>query len=345
MVAEKTVKLKKIPSKILIIKPSSLGDVIHSLPLLHVIRNDFQFSKVHWVIAKGLECLLENHPMIDKLWIINKDEWKNIRKFKDTLIEIKTLYRELGEESYDIVIDLQGLLRSGIIANATHAPVRLGFNEAREGSNMFYTHKIHGGRDIHAVDRYLKMASALGCDIDSVVFPMPLIVESDNIRKLKSELNEYAVIVPGARWQSKKWFPGRYARLAAILNIKSIVIGGRQDKEISDYIESHSGGNAISMAGRTTLKELISLIRNAKFVITNDSGPMHIAAACNVPVIAIFGPTNPVRTGPYGFTHNVIRADIACSPCYKRKCKTLKCLESIPVEKVYDSVRLIAGRS
>lgn len=341
MVAKKTIKIHRAPKKILIIKPSSLGDIIHSLPFLNVIKNDFEFSKIHWVVAKGLECLLENHPMIDKLWVINKDEWKNIRKLKNTFAEISNLYRELRNESYDIVIDLQGLLRSGILTNAANAPLRIGFMEAREGSTIFYTNKIQGGKETHAVDRYLKIASAMGCDIDNVIFPLPLIFESESVVDLKIKIKEYAVLVPGARWKTKQWFPERFAQLSSLMNIKSIVIGSRQDKEISDYIQAHSGGKAISMAGQTDIKELISLMRSAKLVVANDSGPMHIAAACGVPVVAIFGPTNPVRTGPYGKNHIVIKSDIPCSPCYKRKCKTLKCLNDISVAQVSEGVNKI----
>ncbi len=341
MITKEIIKIKKLPKKILIIKPSSLGDVIHSLPFLNVIKNHFESSKIHWVIARGLECLFEYHPMIDKLWVINKDEWKNIRKVRNTITEISNLYKDLKDESYDIVVDLQGLLRSGILTNATRAPLRIGFKEAREGSTMFYTHKIHGGQEIHAVDRYLKIAAALGCDIDNVIFPMPLIFESERVMSLKNEINEYAVLVPGARWKTKQWPPEKFAQLSSLMNIKSIVIGSEHDREISEYVESLSSGNAISMAGKTNLKELIPLIRNAKFVIANDSGPMHIAAACGVPVISIFGPTNPVRTGPYGANHIVIKSDLPCSPCYKRKCKTMKCLRSISVEAVYDAARLV----
>lgn len=339
------INIKKIHRKILIIKPSSLGDVIHSLPFLNVIKNNFNFAKIHWVIAAGLESLLDSHPMIDKLWIINKDNWKDIKKFKDSFCEIKRLCSELKDESYDMVIDLQGLFRSGFLAKVTDAPIRIGFSEAREGSAIFYTHKIEGGKEIHAVDRYLKIASALGCNIDEVRFPMTLIIESERIKKIRTELGQYAVIIPGARWKTKKWSPDKFALLANNLNCKSLVLGSREDVEISDYIQTHSAGKAISLAGKTDIKDLIILIRNAKLAISNDSGPMHIAAACGVPVIAIFGPTNPVRTGPYGSNHIVIKSDIPCAPCYKKKCKSLKCLEGISVEMVSDYVRLIEKRN
>jgi heptosyltransferase-1 len=134
--------LIKDPRKILIIKPSSLGDVVHSLPFLNVIRTCVPKAEIHWVIAKGFEGLLEGHPMVNKLWIINKDKWKKIKNVKGTINELKGLFKELKKEKFDLVLDLQGLLRSGILTSATSAPVRIGFAEAREGSKFFYTHKV-----------------------------------------------------------------------------------------------------------------------------------------------------------------------------------------------------------
>ena len=157
--------MNRNPQKILIVKPSSLGDVVHSLPFLNAMKTCFPEAEIHWVIAKGLEGLLDGNPMIERLWVINKDAWKKIDNAKNTVTEIRNLFKGLKKEKFDLVIDLQGLLRSGIITKSTGAPVRIGFQEAREGSRFFYTHKVKGGKDIHAVDRYLKIASVLGCDV------------------------------------------------------------------------------------------------------------------------------------------------------------------------------------
>lgn len=170
---QKPLNLPSKIDKILIIKPSSLGDVVHSLPFLNSVRKCFPQAEIHWIIAKGLEGLLEGHPMVNKLWIINKDAWKKIKNVKGTVSELNVLFKKLKREKFDIVVDLQGLLRSGILAAATSAPLRVGFSEAREGSRFFYTHKIKGGRDIHAVDRYLKIADFLGCNITDIRFPLP----------------------------------------------------------------------------------------------------------------------------------------------------------------------------
>lgn len=334
------ITIKKAPKKILIVKPSSLGDIMHSLPFLQATKDTFPSSEIHWVITKGLEGLLEDHPLINKLYVIKKDQWKNLRKIKENIAEVRKLFKELNE-AYDMVVDLQGLLRSGLLSYAAKAPIRVGFKEAREGSSFFYTHKVIGGEEIHAVDRYLKIAAAFGCKIEKTGFPMPPIKELEKAANLKKELGDYAVIVPGARWKTKIWHYERFGTLALMLDIKTVIVGSEADIEISKSIEDKSDGKALSIAGKTDIKELICIIRNARYVISNDSGPMHIASALGIPVVAIFGPTNPVRTGPYGDNHITLKSDISCSPCYKKSCKNIRCMDDISVEKVYDAINYI----
>jgi lipopolysaccharide heptosyltransferase I len=327
----------KNPEKILIVKPSSLGDVVHSLPFLNVAKTCFPNAEIHWVIAKGLENLLEGHSMIDKLVIIHKDMWKKITHAQHTVKEIKALLKRLKQEKYDLVIDLQGLLRSGIITKATNAPIRAGFQEAREGSRLFYTHKVKGGKDIHAVDRYLKIAAYLGCDISDIRFPFP----SHSMLSLDQSLfsEDYAVIIPGARWKTKVWPAGKFGKLASKLYLKTVIAGGESEIEAADTIVSLSQGKSISLAGKTGLKELVEVIRHAQFVVSNDSGPMHIAAALKIPVFAIFGPTDQTRTGPYGKGHTIIREDVTCAPCFKKTCNDMKCMNDLSVEKVYKTIK------
>jgi len=326
----------KNPIKILIVKPSSLGDVVHSLPFLNVVKACFPKAEIHWVIAKGFEKLLEGHSMIDKLVIIHKDMWKKISHAQRTVKEIKALFKSLKQEKYDLVIDLQGLLRSGIITKATNAPIRVGFQEAREGSSFFYTHKVKGGKDIHAVDRYLKIAAYLGCDISDIRFPFPSDSISPPDRSLFPE--DYAVIIPGARWKTKVWPAEKFGKLASKLSLKTVVVGSKSEIEAADTIVSLSQYKSLSLAGKTDLKELVKVIRHARFVVSNDSGPMHIAAALNIPVFAIFGPTDQTRTGPYGKGHTIIREDVTCAPCFKKTCNDMKCMNDLSVEKVYHLV-------
>lgn len=322
--------------KILIVKPSSLGDIVHSLPVLDSLKRRFPDSTIHWVVARGFEGILEGHPMIERLWIIDKDDWKKLSRAMVSVSELRNLFRSLRSERFDCVIDLQGLLRSGIITGATGAPLRIGFREAREGSRLFYTHTVEGGKDVHAVDRYLKIARFLGCDTGEVFFPFPGCGTAFTDLALPSGIacGRYAVLVPGARWASKRWPAEKFGRLAARLPVKSVVVGGKGDATLAGDVVRFSKGTAFSLAGKTDLKGLVEVVRCARFMVCNDSGPMHIAAAMGIHVFALLGPTNPLRTGPYGEKHTIIRKDIPCSPCYRRSCKNNECMAMIKVEEV-----------
>jgi lipopolysaccharide heptosyltransferase I len=322
--------------KILIIKPSSLGDIVHGLAVLDALYRCYPGAEIHWLVAKGFEGLLGDHPMLKKLWIIHKDEWKKISRIRTTVAELRTLFRNLRKEGFDLVIDLQGLFRSGLIAKATGAPTRIGFKEAREGSTTFYTHTVEGGKDIHAVDRYLKIPAFLGCKVARVRFPFPPFKHSPD--PALSAPHEYAVMVPGARKPVNRWPAQRFGELASQLPMRTLVLGSRGDRMLAEEVVRTSQGKAESIAGKTDIRGLIQVIRGARFMVSNDTGPMHIAAAFGIPVFALFGPANPLRTGPYGKGHTVIRKDIPCAPCYRKTCKNPRCLDMITVGEVAEIV-------
>lgn len=333
--------MKKIKhyKKILIVKPSSLGDIVHSLPFLNSIRSCFPKAEIHWVVAKGFEDILDENPMIDKLIVINKDMWKKILKTGETIKEVKTLFSRLKSERYDLVVDLQGLFRSGMITMATRAPERVGFAEAREGSRLFYNIKVKGGKGVHAVDRYMKVAGAIGCDTGNIIFPFPLFKNDlKEIKKIKNGMKDYAVLVPGARWDTKMWPAEYYGKLASMLPMKTFVIGSSKDMVLAEKVVKASKGKAFSLIGKTNLKELIDILRDARMVVSNDTGPMHIAAGLRVPVVAIFGPTSPAKTAPYGQGHIIIKSEEKCAPCFKKKCRNMKCMREIYVDMVFKKI-------
>lgn len=320
-------------AKALIVKPSSLGDIVHSLPFLASLKRTHPNAMVHWVVARGLEGLLDSHPMVDRLWIIDKDKWKRISNMPGTIREFGALMTGLAREKYDIAIDLQGLFRSGLIAKVSQAPTRVGFSDAREMSPIFYNRMVAGGLDSHAVDRYMKVASNLGFDTSKIEFPI-LTSPYDTGE------SDYAVLVPGARWDTKIWPASRFSELAAKLQIKTFILGGSTDTIRADEIVAASKGNSTSLAGKTSLKELAHVIKGARFMVCNDSGPMHIAAGFGVPVFAIFGPTNPERTGPYGSGHTVFQSSIDCVPCYRKGCNDLKCMKAVSPDEVLGAIKL-----
>ena len=329
--------IKNTPKKILIIKPSSLGDIVHSLPFLHAISKRFPQAEIHWVVARGLHTILAGHPLIKKLWVIDKDKWKKLSNIFETLREVIAFWRDLRKEGFDISVDLSGLLRSGLITFASGAKIKMGFSDSDEGSPFFYNTKIEGGTDIHAIDRYLKLAEMLGCNIDDIRYPMaPL---DPTPKSLKDLPGKYLVMSPSAGKEANRWPAERFGQLAAKLPIPSIVISSLADKDVADKVVALSSGKAISMAGKTSLTELFILIAKARCFISNDTGPMHIAAAQGVPVFAIFGPANPARTGPYGKAHTVISHHVDCAPCYAWKpCDHWECMDKLDVETVYNTI-------
>lgn len=332
------------------VKPSALGDVIHSLPFLKVMKERYPDAQIHWVIARSFQSLLEGHPMIHRLWVFDKDAWKQSGgRLSRTISDLRRLFRALKAERFDLVVDLQGLLRSGIISLAAGCPVRVGFAEAREGSRFFYSHLVEGfagDPDIHAVDRYLRVAEYLGCKVGRVEFPLPALELDAEKRRCLRVPERYAVLAPAAGGTAKKWPPRRFGELAARLPLPSVVVAGGSDAALADEVVSFSAGKAISVAGQTSLLELAAITKGADFVVCNDTGPMHLAVALNVPVFALFGPTNPLRTGPYGPGHTVIREKLSCSPCYRRKaCPNLKCMESLTVERVHSIIAAASARS
>jgi lipopolysaccharide heptosyltransferase I len=331
------ISFPRAPEKILIIKPSALGDIIHTLPFLAAARATFPKAEIHWVVAKGLHTLLEEHPLINRLWILDKDCWKQLSRLRETIPEIMKFRKELAEERFDISIDLSGLLRSGLITLAANAHYKLGFSDSNEGSPLFYTHKIEGGKQIHAVERYLKLAAMMGCDTSTVNFPLPPYPKDSLL--LASLPKHFCVMVPSAGKEANRWPADRFGKLAASLPLPSIIISNKADSSVVAEAVANSNNKAINLAGKTSLKELVSLISRARFLVTNDTGPMHIAAALNVPVFAIFGPANPIRTGPYGTIHTVIQEQANCIPCYRRKpCAHWSCMKNISVERVRQKI-------
>lgn len=318
--------------KILIVKPSSLGDIIHSLPFLNALKKRHPRSSVHWVVARELAGILEGHPMVDRLWPIDKDRWKHLRRLPASLAELRQLAAALRREHFDLVVDLQGLLRSALISRAASAPAVVGFREGREGSPLFYTHRVAGGVGLHAVDRYLKVADFLGCDTHEVAFPLVIPRDESILADNGLLRGQYVVMIPGARWDTKRWPADRFGRVAAALPLRSVILGSAADRGDALVAEAHSSGHAVTMAGRTTLQDATVLLRHSRAALTNDTGTMHLAAALGIPVCAIFGPTDPRRTGPYGKGHIILSAEAHCAPCFRKRCSTTECMDGITVE-------------
>lgn len=325
--------------RILIIKPSAIGDVVHTLPILNLVRRKWPRATIAWLITPQCAGLIEGHPLLDELIIFDRKRfagaWKSIAAFK----ELHRFTKSLRERKFDLVLDLQGLFRSGWLTGKTRAQVRVGFSNAREMAPIFYTHKVPiDTMEQHAIDRYLKLAEFIGCDDGPVEFPFAT-AETDrqHVREVLGQINRYALLLPGTNWQTKRWPVEKFAALVEPLRqrlgLTSVLAGGPDAAAMV-----HHFPGAINLAGRTSLRQLCALIESAAVVIANDSGPMHIASALCRPLITLFGPTNPIRTGPFNRLETVLRLDLPCAPCYSRRCTHTSCLAWIDVESVLDAV-------
>jgi lipopolysaccharide heptosyltransferase I len=338
--------------KILVIKPSSLGDVIHSMPFLKALKDLYPDAQIDWVISQSFQAILEGHPLINRLILFNKDAWRKKAYWRRTLAEIPAFYLDIRAERYDLTIDLQGLLRSGLITFFAWSPKKIGFDVAREGSKFFYHQRVKTNHLTHAVDRYLEVVRALALpnvdlkwDRQKLQFPLPIQPEAAQRMAEKLQgVKDYVVVAPSARWETKRWDPEFFGNVIAALQATSVIVGSPSDQPIAREVLIASQNKGIDFTGKTDLKELVALIAQAKALLSNDSGPIHIAAALKVPVVALFGPTDPYKTGPYGwdFPHSAshaVMADVSCRACLKRKCPTVECHSAIERDQVIEILR------
>jgi lipopolysaccharide heptosyltransferase I len=322
--------------RVLIIKPSSLGDIIHALPVASSIKSAFPGVKIDWVVGKAYTELLEGNPDIER--VIEFD--RGMLKGPGRIGRLVSFARELRRERYDIVIDLQGLLRSALMAFACRAGVRAGFENAREGAPLFYSVRVKvPDRDMHAVDRYMLLPAMLGIRDTDTTFNLATGQQHlEQARKLLSEAGitegtPFVAVAPSARWVTKRWDPASFADVSRELysrfKVRSVYVGTAEDRSVMQGVDGWVPAGSAEIFGRTGIKTLSAVFKLANAVLTNDSGPMHIAAAAGTPTVALFGPTDPKRTGPYGEGHRVLTSDVECAPCFSRGCSDVRCLSGI----------------
>jgi heptosyltransferase-1 len=338
--------------QILIIKLSAIGDVVQALPALEAIKRTYPQSTLDWVVEAAASDILAEHPLIDRLLVSRRKEWLRMLWRPSTFLGgfrgITGFIRELRCRQYDIAIDLQGLLKSGIIIGCARAKRKIGFAGTRELSHHFLNEHIPA-YDIekHALERYLDAARYLGAVDPPPVSTLPIGKEladmRERIRGFSTNGRKIVVINPVARWKTKLWQEDKFAQLADRLmrerNAVVVLTGSPGDREVTGRIRAMMRQEAHDWAGKTTLKGLAALASLADLFITTDTGPMHLAAAAGCRVVALFGPTAPWRTGPYGTGHVVVRAGTSCSPCFRRECDiNVRCMQEISVDDVMTQI-------
>jgi lipopolysaccharide heptosyltransferase II len=330
--------------KILILKPSSLGDVIHALPVLRLLKLHYPKAEIFWWIDSALAPLIEGDPDLAGIVRFERKRWAKPPHWPEMLRSI----RWLRAQRFDLVIDLQCLLRSATFAWLANGKKLVGLDETREGARGFYDYAApRKNFHTHAVDWYLATLPPLGVPVHKNFQWLPerpeisAAVKSkwpEANSKLKTQNSKLVLLQPGARWLNKRWPANYFAELVRALAEKFpaarfAILGDKGDQPLGAMISQAAPERCLNLCGATSLPEMIEWVRRGDLLITNDTGPMHVAAALGKPLIALFGPTEPRRTGPYGQLENVLRLDLPCSPCLSAHCaiaETDQCLRDLP---------------
>ena len=344
---------KNDPLEILIVKLSAIGDVVHTLAFLDVLHQNFSKAKIDWLVEEGASGIIEGHPAIRRVIISKRKSWlRNLfenRRYGQVFREILSFKKDLRHRHYDVVIDLQGLLKSGVLVGFSRGNRKVGMAGAREGAWLFLKEPpVRVNTHQHAIDRYLEVATYLGCKWDRWENRIP--VSATHQRAIDQMLEgggfeggNLLAINPMAKWKTKLWEPELFAalgdRILRDFSCRIVFTGSQDDRLVIDNISSMMKTRPLNFAGRTSLKELACLYGRCRVLITTDTGPMHMAAAMGCAVVALFGPTSPLRTGPYGSKHRVMTSGAACSPCFKKACDEWSCMRNITVDSVYGAVR------
>lgn len=286
---------------ILIIKMSSLGDVLHALPTVYALRENCPKARIVWAVHETFSAVLPGKPYIDDVVYIDKKRLKSLSYWRE-------LRRTLHAYQFDVSFDLQGLAKSAIVAFNSGAKEKYGYWEMREGS-FLVSKGLKGAHQYdHVIERYLDTVRVLGGTVDAIEFPLPDIsaVQATMAKRLTADgmQGPYIAIVPGARWDVKEWpvtYWQEFIRRVTDTGVNVLLLGSKDDAEKGRAItQGVPSSRVFDYTGRTSLKELMAAIADARLYISADTGPLHIANALKKELIALFGPTCPDRTGPYG---------------------------------------------
>jgi heptosyltransferase I len=371
-------------SRILLIKPSALGDVVHTIPVLVKLRARYPRARIDWLITPENAEIVRCHPALSNVVLFaRRDFSKRGRRWHATL-GFFDLLRQIRRAKYDLVIDMHGQMRSALFALISGARVRIGFDRpikfsrtisaehdlknipshgwrgAREGSWIAYTHRIPiPTLDVHAIDRYLWVGPLLGLDDDPPDLTIHL--SADIVHNVERLLVEHGVpasaplvvLVPGTIWETKHWTIDGFAGVARQFLHDGFAValaGTKRDQQRCRRIAAGAPGTC-DLSGKTTPAQLAELIRRAEVAVTNDSGSMHVAASLGKPMVSVFGPTNPVHIGPYQRPQSVVRVDLPCSPCNYRRLSQCPfdhaCMKQVTSAMVVERARkiLAAGKA
>lgn len=308
------------PKSILIVKTSSLGDIVCALPVLTQLRRLYPAAHIAWVVDHRFADLLHGHPFLDEVYVLEHHKpgptagtWATLWGF---LSARRNLAQRLRERAWDVALDLQCLFKSASILAASHARVRIAeFSQLRHLPVLLAANRFVRAAHGHAIEHYLQVAAPLGVRADRVEFCLHV---SDEARRWAEEKlaglpRPRVVVNPGSAVPAKRWPPEAFAEVArraisSQLAGSIVITGGEQDRPAAEVVARDAGEACVNLAGQTDLQQLAGVLSLCDTMLTGDTGPMHIMAALGKPVVAIFGPSDPALTGPWGDQHVVLRA-------------------------------------
>jgi lipopolysaccharide heptosyltransferase I len=324
-----------------LIKPSALGDIIHALPVLTALRRRFPEAHITWVVNRSYEPLLRGHPDLDATLAFDRSGSR-----AGLIAKLQTyshFSRLLRQQRFDLVVDLQGLLRSGLMALATGAARRVGLSCAREGAAWLYTDLVPVGNPdaMHAVDRCWRVAEAFGVGDVPRTFRVPLADAERQwaAQRLAGLPRPWLIVGVGARWMTKRWpaehFAALLQRSADCFGGSAIFIGSRDEADLARATAERLTQPVLNLAGQTTLPQLAAVLGQADVMIANDTGPLHLAVALGRPVVAPYTCTSIVENGPFGYTSGAVETRIWCKGSYLKRCGRMECMTELTPERLW----------
>lgn len=338
------------PAKILVLKPSSLGDVIHAFPAVALLRAKFPDAAISWLVNEELAGIVELFPAVDEIIPFRRGRWGKPWFAHELMGHIWQLRRA----HFDVTLDFQGLFRSGFLSFSSGARRRIGFRRAREGAPLFYSERIDlPAAPQHAVDRNTALVQQAFALDTPAAFPA-LLRKRDTVKRVDDLWNANGLnrgepvlaVAPATRWPSKMWPAEYFARVLDLVgrafpHLACWLVGTRAERPVGDeLVRACIQVKPHNLMGETGLGELLEMLRRSDVLLTNDSGPMHLAAGLRRPTVALFGPTDPVLTGPYGSGHVVFQGNCPQGPCFQENCRLAKrqCVHSVSPEAVATAI-------
>ncbi len=342
--------------KVLVLRLSAVGDVIRTLPAVKAIKAYDPSVSITWIVEEPSKTLLESQPEIDEVLLFPRQRWSegiaSIQGWWRTMKEVWAFVQNLRSKRFDLVLDFHGILKSGLLSFLSGSSQRIGFDRrsSKEGNFLFSNIRIKlPKRKISRIERNFNLLKGMGLEIQPQGFPLFIPPQDqkyiksffDSVIPLRSPL---IAIHPGtsSKTSYKRWFPERYARLAdrLIRELKATILftWGPGESDWVKGIQRNMEESSILGPQTHSLTQLGEVYRNCDLYIGGDTGPMHIASLMGIPVVVIYGPTDPVVNEPFGFHQKVVKK-VGCNPCRDRSCNGLKCLEAITVEDVFNATK------